>query len=166
MYLVQGVQTIANHIYLKSQIETASGSGIHLSEPAQLHRLVTGKDALKAFLTYYQNQLVILFVASISLENFPLNVPDRTRTRFFTCSTGNVIFSNTQYYAVYTWTMGSCMPSRHLRRLDAPLVLSGCTLDRVSALEVNSLTTVGYLLGVFIKLWIPSMVHIFISAWS
>ena len=30
----------------------------------------------------------------------------------------------------------------------------------------NSLTTVGYLLEVFIKLWIPSMVHIFTSAWS
>ena len=30
----------------------------------------------------------------------------------------------------------------------------------------NSLPTVGYLLEVFIKLWIPSMVHIFTSAWS
>ena len=29
----------------------------------------------------------------------------------------------------------------------------------------NSLTTVGYLLDVFIKLWIPSMIHIFTSAW-
>ena len=31
---------------------------------------------------------------------------------------------------------------------------------------VNSLTTVGYLLEVFIRLWIPSMVRIFTSAWS
>ena len=34
------------------------------------------------------------------------------------------------------------------------------------ALLVNSLTTVGYLLEVFIGLWIPSMVRIFTSAWS
>ena len=36
--------------------------------------------------------------------------------------------------------------------------------------ELNSLTTVGYLLDVFIKLfiklWIPSMVRNFTSAWS
>ena len=31
---------------------------------------------------------------------------------------------------------------------------------------VNSLTTVGYLLDVFIKLWIPSTVRIFTSVWS
>ena len=31
---------------------------------------------------------------------------------------------------------------------------------------VNSLTTVGYLLEVFIRLWIPSMVRIFTSAWT
>ena len=31
---------------------------------------------------------------------------------------------------------------------------------------LNSLTTVGYLLDVFIKLWIPSMARIFTSAWS
>ena len=30
----------------------------------------------------------------------------------------------------------------------------------------NSLITVGYLLEVFIKLWIPSLVCIFTSAWS
>ena len=33
------------------------------------------------------------------------------------------------------------------------------------SLTVNSLTTVGYLQEVFIKLWIPSMVRIFTSAW-
>ena len=33
-------------------------------------------------------------------------------------------------------------------------------------IDVNSLTTVGYLLEVFIRLWIPSMVRIFTSAWS
>ena len=33
-------------------------------------------------------------------------------------------------------------------------------------MQFNSLTTVGYLLGVFIKLWIPSTVRIFTSAWS
>ena len=33
-------------------------------------------------------------------------------------------------------------------------------------LLINSLTTVGYLLEVFIRLWIPSMVRIFTSAWS
>ena len=32
--------------------------------------------------------------------------------------------------------------------------------------SLNSLTTVGYLLEVFIRLWIPSMVRIFTSAWS
>ena len=32
--------------------------------------------------------------------------------------------------------------------------------------SLNSLTTIGYLLDVFIKLWIPSMVRIFTSAWS
>ena len=30
----------------------------------------------------------------------------------------------------------------------------------------NSLTTVGYLLEVFIRLWIPFLVHISTSAWS
>ena len=30
----------------------------------------------------------------------------------------------------------------------------------------NSLTTIGYLLDVLIKLWIPSMVRIFTSGWS
>ena len=35
-----------------------------------------------------------------------------------------------------------------------------------SGTPLNSLTTVGYLLDVFIKLWIPSMVRIFTSAWS
>ena len=34
----------------------------------------------------------------------------------------NSMFSNTQHFAVYTCTIGSCMPSRRLRRLDAPLV--------------------------------------------
>ena len=29
---------------------------------------------------------------------------------------GNIIFSNTQHYAVCTCTIGSCMPSSHLRR--------------------------------------------------
>ena len=33
-------------------------------------------------------------------------------------------------------------------------------------LVVKGLTTVGYLLEVFIRLWIPSMVRIFTSAWS
>ncbi len=33
------------------------------------------------------------------------------------------IFSNIQHYAVYVRTIGSCMPSRRLRRLDAPLIL-------------------------------------------
>ena len=32
-------------------------------------------------------------------------------------------------------------------------------------LVFNSLTTVGYVLEVFIRLWIPSMVRIFTSAW-
>ncbi len=32
------------------------------------------------------------------------------------------ILSNTQHYAVCVRTIGSCMPSRRLRRLDAPLV--------------------------------------------
>jgi len=31
-------------------------------------------------------------------------------------------FSNTQHYAIYTCAIGSCLPSRHLRWLDAPLV--------------------------------------------
>ena len=31
---------------------------------------------------------------------------------------------------------------------------------------INSLTTVGYLLELFIRLWIPFLVHIFTSAWS
>ena len=31
---------------------------------------------------------------------------------------------------------------------------------------VNSFTTVGYLLAMFIKLWIPCLVRIFTSAWS
>ena len=31
---------------------------------------------------------------------------------------------------------------------------------------VNFLTNVGYLLEVFIRLWIPSMVRIFTSVWS
>ena len=33
------------------------------------------------------------------------------------------IISNTQHYAVYMCAIGSCMPSRRLRRLDAPLVI-------------------------------------------
>ena len=36
----------------------------------------------------------------------------------------------------------------------------------IPIVSINSLTTVGYLLDVFIKLWIPSMVRIFTSAWS
>ena len=49
----------------------------------------------------------------------------------------------------------------HLPLFEEPLkFITGCTL------EINSLTTVDYLLDVFIKLWIPSMVHIFTSAWS
>ncbi len=39
-----------------------------------------------------------------------------------TRSTGTSIFSNIQHYAVYVSTIGSCMPSRRLRRLDAPLI--------------------------------------------
>ena len=39
-------------------------------------------------------------------------------------------------------------------------------IHRIAKLHINSLTTVGYLLVVFIKLWIPSMVRIFTSAWS
>ncbi len=37
------------------------------------------------------------------------------------CSTRTSIFSNIQHYAVYVSTIGSCMPSRHLRRVDTPL---------------------------------------------
>ncbi len=33
------------------------------------------------------------------------------------------IFSNIQHYAVYVSTIGSCMPSHRLRRLDAPLLV-------------------------------------------
>ena len=50
------------------------------------------------------------------------------------------------------------------------------TLDRSSltfitdalklAQSLNFITTVGYLLEAFIRLWIPSMVRIFTSAWS
>ena len=36
----------------------------------------------------------------------------------------------------------------------------------VSVVLVNSLTTVDYLMEVLIKLWIPSLVCIFTSAWS
>ena len=39
-------------------------------------------------------------------------------------------------------------------------------LIRFFIYTVNSFTTVGYLLEVFIKLWIPCMVRIFTSAWS
>ena len=40
-------------------------------------------------------------------------------------------------------------------------------LQRFLSSNVNSLTTtVGFLLEVFIMLWIPSMVRIFTSAWS
>ncbi len=35
------------------------------------------------------------------------------------------IFSNIQHYAVYVSTIGNCMPSRRLWRLDAPLLLLG-----------------------------------------
>ncbi len=41
-----------------------------------------------------------------------------------TRSTRTSTFSNIQHYAVYVSTIGSCMPSRRLRRLDAPLVRS------------------------------------------
>ncbi len=40
-----------------------------------------------------------------------------------TRSTRTSILSNIQHYAVYVSTIGSCMPSRRLRLLDAPLVL-------------------------------------------
>ena len=44
---------------------------------------------------------------------------------------------------------------------------SSCTVLLLCCLILaNSLTTVGYLLEVFIRLWIPSMVRIFTSAWS
>ena len=39
-----------------------------------------------------------------------------------------------------------------------------CTFENYA--DFNSLTTVGYLLDVFIKLWIPSMIRTFTSAWS
>ncbi len=41
-----------------------------------------------------------------------------------THTTRTSIFRNFQHYAVYVSTIGSCMPSRRLRRLDAPLVES------------------------------------------
>ncbi len=40
-----------------------------------------------------------------------------------TRSTRTSIFSNIQHYAVYVSTIGSCMPSRRLWQLDAPLLL-------------------------------------------
>ena len=42
----------------------------------------------------------------------------------------------------------------------------GPIMDCKEYSSINSLTTVGYLLDVFIKLWIPSMVRIFTYAWS
>ena len=39
-------------------------------------------------------------------------------------------------------------------------------LQMLIQLTLNSLTTVGYLLEVFIGLWIPSMVRTFTFAWS
>ena len=38
--------------------------------------------------------------------------------------------------------------------------------DRIHCVGFNSLTTVGYLLGVFFRLWIPLWVHVSTSAWS
>ena len=73
--------------------------------------------------TVFRN--LVLFVAAISWENFLLNVHNRTIHDFhFTCLTGDVIFSNTQHYAINTctWTTGSCMPSCH--QTDAPLMKS------------------------------------------
>ena len=52
-----------------------------------------------------------------------------------------------------------------IREKKSSQVIAITHLD-TSYLMVNSLTTVGYLLDVFIKLWIPSMVRIFTSAWS
>ncbi len=45
-----------------------------------------------------------------------------------TRSTRTSIFSNIQHFAVYVSTFGSCMPSRRLRRLDAPLVIIICSI--------------------------------------
>ncbi len=39
------------------------------------------------------------------------------------------IFSNTQHYAVCVRTIASCMPSHHLRRLDAPLTIHSTKLE-------------------------------------
>ena len=38
--------------------------------------------------------------------------------------------------------------------------------DRLHCVGFNSLTTVGYLLGVFFRLWIPLLVYVSTSAWS
>ncbi len=48
-----------------------------------------------------------------------------------TRSTRASIFSNIQHYAVYASTIGSCMPSRRLRRLDAPLLISIFTIELI-----------------------------------
>ena len=58
-----------------------------------------------------------------------------------------------------------------LYRLHCSLIivcLSMAVLCEIKHLDVclNALTTVGYLLEVFIRLWILSMVHIFTSTWS
>ena len=44
--------------------------------------------------------------------------------------------------------------------------LSKVSLPAASKLVTHFFTTIGYLLEGFIRLWIPSMVHNFTSAWS
>ena len=53
----------------------------------------------------------------------------------------------------------SCMDNKKVREESVGGRLSFCT-------DFNSLTTVGCLLEIFIRLWIPSLVRISTCAWS
>ena len=86
------------------------------TESGPLHWLVSYSDwrrrclvAWMAFLKY--------FVAAISWKTFRWMFVFVLYTIFHVL---NWKHYNTQHYAAFTWTMGSCMPSR-FRRLDAPL---------------------------------------------
>ena len=88
------------------------------------------------------------------------NVPPRACAFKVVCGQGGLAFLVAKLRALQLAAAGTCMDLTTAAR---PTIGGEIQLARI---RFNSLTTVGYLLEVFIRLWIPSMVRIFTSAWS
>ena len=100
---------------------------------------------------------IFVFISSVLKYRHP--------TTLYSILTGNVQ-DNFWYYIKLPMLIPHATCLKYQTQLDPHNGMAPPLLQLITGQEINTLTTVGYLLEVFIKLWTPSMVCIFTSAWS